>query len=231
MPEYGNLDIPHVERKQYRKISYLYGVMLNENGERFVDEGFDMRNYTYAQFGKAVLEQPNHVAWQFFDAKVADYLYAEYRVHHASFIEANTLEELVNKLEGINKEQALQTLNAYNAAALASQNIPFDPTVKDGKKTEGLSLAKSNWANILDTPPYKAYAVTSGITFTYGGVKVNKRGEVLDTEGVPVAGLFACGEMVGGVFFHGYPGGSGLTSGTVFGRYAGQSAAAFCNKE
>lgn len=231
MPEYGNLDIPHVERKQYRKISYLYGVMLNENGERFVDEGFDMRNYTYAQFGKAVLEQPNHVAWQFFDAKVADYLYAEYRVHHASFIEADTLEELVNKLEGINKEQALKTLNAYNAAALASKNVPFDPTVKDGKKTEGLSLAKSNWANILDTPPYKAYAVTSGITFTYGGVKVNKRGEVLDTEGVPVAGLFACGEMVGGVFFHGYPGGSGLTSGTVFGRYAGQSAAAFCNKE
>lgn len=225
MPEYGNLELPHIERKQYRKISYLFGVMLNAHGKRFVDEGMDMRNYTYAQFGKAVLEQPHSIAFQIFDAKVADYLYAEYRVSHASFIQADTLEELVEKLPDINKEQALKTLNDYNKAAESSQSIPFDPTTKDRKKTIGLRLPKSNWANVLDTPPFKAYLVTSGITFTYGGVKVNTQGEVLNENNQPIQGLYACGEMVGGVFFHGYPGGSGLTSGAVFGRAAGKSAA------
>lgn len=229
MPEYGNLEIPHIERKQYRKISYLFGVMLNADGKRFVDEGLDMRNYTYAQFGKAILHQPNNAAWQFFDAKVAPYLYAEYRVHHASFVEADTLEELVAQLDGIDKTQALNTLKAYNAAAEVNKDMPFDPTLKDGKSTVGLELNKTNWANVLDTPPFRAYPVTSGITFTYGGVKVNKKGEVLNQNAEPVAGLFACGEMVGGVFYHGYPGGSGLTSGTIFGRYAGASAAHFVN--
>ncbi len=229
MPEYGNLNIPHIERKHYRKISYLFGIMLNANGERFVDEGADFRNYTYAQFGKAVLMQPNQFAWQIFDAKVWDLLYGEYKTHDASFVEADTIEELVKKLEGVDNEQALKTITAYNTAV--NQAKPFDPTIKDGRNTEGLVLPKSNWANVLDTPPLRAYPVTGGITFTYGGVKVNKKGEVLNTEGVPVAGLYACGEMVGGVFFHGYPGGSGLTSGTVFGRYAGQSAARFSRKE
>lgn len=227
MPEYGNLELPHGERKHYRKISYLFGVMLNKEGKRFVDEGLDMRNYTYAQFGKAILEQPGNVAWQIFDAKVAPLLYAEYRVNHASFYEANTLEELVLKIEGINQSEAIDTLKAYNEAASQSSEVTFDPTLKDGKTTKGLALNKTNWANILDTPPFKAYPVTSGITFTYGGVKVNKKAEVLNKDLEPVAGLFACGEMVGGVFYHGYPGGSGLTSGTVFGRYAGKSAAEF----
>ncbi len=225
MPEYGNLNIPHIERKHYRKISYLFGVMLNANGERFVDEGADFRNYTYAQFGKAVLMQPKELAWQIFDAKVWNLLYSEYKTHDASFVEADTLEELASKLEGVNTQKALKTLTDFNKAV--NTNIPFDPTIKDGRNTEGLKLNKSNWANPLNTPPFKAFPVTGGITFTYGGVKVNKKGEVLNEKDEPIAGLFACGEMVGGVFFYGYPGGSGLTSGTVFGRYAGQSAARF----
>ncbi len=224
MPEYGNLNIPHIERKHYRKISYLFGIMLNANGDRFVDEGLDFRNYTYAQFGKAVLMQPNEFAWQIFDSKVMNLLYSEYKTADASFVEADTLEELAQKLTGINPNAALKTIQEYNEAV--NQSIPFDPTIKDGRTTEGLTLNKTNWANVLDTPPYRAYPVTGGITFTYGGVKVNKKGQVLDQNDVPIAGLFACGEMVGGVFFYGYPGGSGLTSGTVFGRYAGQAAAA-----
>ena len=228
MPEYGNLNIPHIERKHYRKISYLFGVMLNINGERFVDEGADFRNYTYAQFGKAVLMQPKELAWQIFDAKVWNLLYGEYKTHDASFVQADTLEELVLKLEGVNAKNALKTLQEFNAAV--NLNKEFDPTIKDGKNTEGLKLNKSNWANTLDTPPFRAYPVTGGITFTYGGLKVNKKGEVLNEKGEPIAGLFACGEMVGGVFFYGYPGGSGLTSGTVFGRYAGKSAAEFIHQ-
>lgn len=225
MPEYGNLDIPHIERKHYRKISYLFGLMLNANGERFVDEGLDLRNYTYAQFGKAVLMQPNELAWQLFDAKVDKLLYSEYKTADASFVQADTLEGLISKLEGVNKEQALKTVQEYNKAV--NENTAFDPTQKDGKSTAGLTLNKTNWANLLDTPPFKAYPVTGGITFTYGGVKVNKKGEVLNQNNQAIEGLFACGEMVGGVFFYGYPGGSGLTSGTVFGRYAGASAAKF----
>jgi tricarballylate dehydrogenase len=223
MPEYGNLKIPFIERKHYRKISYLFGVMLNENGERFVDEGKDFRNYTYAQFGKAVLEQPNNRAWQIFDNKVFNLLYSEYRTADASFVEADTLEELIAKLDGIDKKQAIQTLNAYNSAV--NTTISFDPTIKDGRGTEGLELNKTNWANVLDTPPFRAYPVTGGITFTYGGVKVNLKGEVLNEKGDHIEGLYACGEMVGGVFFYGYPGGSGLTSGAVFGRAAGYAAA------
>jgi tricarballylate dehydrogenase len=223
MKDYGNLDIPHGERKNYRKICYFLGLMLNAKGERFVDEGRDFRNYTYAQFGRAVLEQPGHFAWQIFDAKVDDLLYAEYRFHDAHYFEAETLAALLPKLEGVDREAARRTIEAFNAAVM--EDVPFDPTVKDGKGTRGLALPKSNWAQRIDTPPFKAYPVTGGITFTYGGLKLGGDGEVLRDDGSAIPGLYACGEMVGGVFFNGYPGGSGLTSGAVFGRIAGGGAA------
>lgn len=223
MPDYANLDLPAGERKNYRKICYFLGVMLNADGDRFVDEGENFRNYTYAQFGKAVLDQPGHFAWQVFDAKVDDLLYAEYRFHDAHYVEADTLEDLCAKMEGVDPAGARATLDAYNAAVM--DDVPFDPTALDGKGTEGLTLAKSNWAQKIDTPPFKAYPVTGGITFTYGGLKVSDRGAVMHANGTAIDGLFACGEMVGGVFYEGYPGGSGLTSGAVFGQLAGQGAA------
>lgn len=224
MPDYANLDLPASERKNYRKICYFLGVMLNANGDRFVDEGENFRNYTYAQFGKAVLDQPGHFAWQIFDAKVDDLLYAEYSVHDAHFVQADTLEALCAKLDGVEAADALATLNSYNDAV--NTDVAFDPTALDGKNTQGLPLPKSNWAQRIDTPPFKAYPVTGGITFTYGGVKVSETGAVLDHTATPIRGLYAAGEMVGGVFFEGYPGGSGLTSGAVFGRIAGQGATA-----
>lgn len=223
MKNYGNLDLPPLERKNYRKICYFLGVMINGNGERFVDEGINFRNYTYAQFGKAVLEQPGNFAWQIFDSKVFDLLYGEYNFHDAHFVEANTLEQLIEMLEGVDPEAALATLRSFNDAV--DDNVPFDPTSLDGKSTKGLPLRKSNWAQRFDTPPFRAYPVTGGITFTYGGVKVDDLGRVLAGDDTPIPGLYACGEMVGGVFFGGYPGGSGLTSGAVFGRRAGQGAA------
>ena len=224
MKEYGNLDIPHGERKQYRKICYFLGVMVNAQGQRFVDEGRDFRNYTYAQYGKAVLEQPGQRAWQFFDAKVVDLLYAEYHFHDAHFVEADTLEALLARLEGIDRDATLATLRAFNAAV--DERVAFDPSVKDGKAARGLHPPRSHWAQRLDTPPFRAYPVTGGITFTYGGVEVGDAGEVLRADGSAIDGLFACGEMLGGLFFNGYPGGSGLTAGAVFGRRAGYGAAA-----
>lgn len=222
MKDFGNLELPPKERKNYRKICYFLGVMLNARGERFVDEGINFRNYTYAQFGRAVLEQPDHFAWQIFDNKVKDMLYGEYHFHDASFVEADTLEGLIAQLEGVDKDAATKTLTDYNAAV--DETTGFDPTVLDGKSTTGLALEKTNWAQKFDTPPYRAYPVTGGITFTYGGLKVDDQGRVLRTDETAISGLYAAGEMVGGVFFGGYPGGSGLTSGTVFGRRAGQGA-------
>ncbi|MEM9343303.1 MAG: FAD-dependent tricarballylate dehydrogenase TcuA [Pseudomonadota bacterium] len=222
MKDFGNLDLPPKDRKNYRKICYFLGVMLNANGERFVDEGINFRNYTYAQFGRAVLEQPGHFAWQIFDAKVLDLLYGEYHFHDASFVEADTLDDLVAKLKGVDPKAALATLTAYNDAV--DEDTPFDPTVLDGKGTKGLPLAKSNWAQKLDQGPFRAYPVTGGITFTYGGLKIDGDGRVLREDGSAIDGLHACGELVGGVFYSGYPGGSGLTSGTVFGQRAGRGA-------
>ena len=223
MKDFGNLDLPAGERKKYRKICYFLGVMLNAKGERFVDEGINFRNYTYAQFGAAIMDQPDHFAWQIFDAKVFDLLYDEYTFHDAHFVEADTLPALIAKLDGVDKEVAARTLEEFNEAVRS--DIPFDPTILDGKGTDGLALAKSNWAQAFDTAPFRAYPVTGGITFTYGGLKVDGTGAVLAQDDTPIPGLFACGELVGGVFYNGYPGGSGLTSGAVFGRRAGHGAA------
>jgi len=95
----------------------------------------------------------------------------------------------------------------------------------DGRCTTGLSVDKTNWANPLDAPPFKAFPVGCGITFTYAGLRIDKNAAVLNRDAEKIPGLYACGEMVGGIFSTGYPGGSGLTSGAVFGRLAGRTAA------
>ena len=172
MKNYGNLDMPHLARKNYRKICYFLGVMLNADGVRFVDEGINFRNYTYAQFGRAVLEQPGHFAWQVFDAKVSDLLYEEYRFEDAHFVEADTLDALTELMEGVDGAAARATLSEYNAHV--DDKTPFDPTSLDGKGTHGLALAKSNWAQRMDTPPFRAYPVTGGITFTLSLIHISE---------------------------------------------------------
>jgi tricarballylate dehydrogenase len=117
---------------------------------------------------------------------------------------------------------ALETIKAYNKAV--RKDVKFDPNVKDGRRTEGLSINKSNWANTVDEPPFEAYAVTCGITFTFGGLKIDTSGRVMDTDGQVIAGLHAAGELVGGLFYFNYPGGTGLMAGSVFGKIAGTTA-------
>ena len=107
-------------------------------------------------------------------------------------------------------------------------DVPFDPSREDGRSAIGLAVAKSNWATAIDTPPFEAYAVTCGITFTYGGLRINGAAEVLDRAARPIDGLYATGELVGGLFHSNYPGGAGLMAGAVFGRIAGASAARRC---
>ncbi|BBK33485.1 tricarballylate dehydrogenase [Stella humosa] len=219
-PEFGDLAVGD----GFQKHSYPFSIMLNANGERFVDEGADFRNYTYAKYGRVILNQPNQFAWQIFDRKTAHLLRDEYRIRQVTKVQAATLEELVQKLDDVDPVRALATIHAYNAAVRT--DIPFDPNVKDGRTTEGLAIPKSNWANTIDEGPFEAYAVTCGITFTFGGLRVDGEGRVVDTEGQAIPGLYAAGELVGGLFYFNYPGGTGLMSGAVFGKLAGTSAGA-----
>jgi tricarballylate dehydrogenase len=223
-PEYGDLSVGD----NFQKHSYPFGIIVNARGERFVDEGADFRNYTYVRYGRAVLEQPGHFAWQVFDAKVVHLLRDEYRIKQITKVTANTLEELAGKLEDVDAEGFLREIRSYNAAVRTG--IKFDPNVKDGRKTEGLRVNKSNWANTLDTPPFEAYAVTCGVTFTFGGLRIDNEGRVLDLAGDPIHGLFAAGELVGGLFYFNYPGGSGLAAGSVFGKIAGTEAGRLAKK-
>ena len=210
---------------QFQKHSYPWGIMINANGERFVDEGADFRNYTYAKYGRVILNQPGMFAWQVFDQKLIPMLRDEYRIKQVTKVRANTLEELVQKMEGVNAERALQEIKQYNAAV--QKDKKFNMAIKDGRRTEGLAIDKTNWANTVDEPPFEAYAVTCGVTFSFGGLKITNDGEVEDTSGKPIPGLFAAGELVGGIFYHNYPGGTGLTSGSVFGKIAGAGAAGY----
>lgn len=219
-PEFGDLRVGD----SFQKHSYPFSIMVNANGERFVDEGADFRNYTYVLYGHAIIQQPDQFAWQVFDSKVAHLLLDDYRIMQVTKAKADTIEELAEKMEGVDQAGFLRTVEEYNTAVQV--DTPFDPNVKDGRGTAGLPLPKSNWANTIDTPPFEAYAVGCGITFTFGGLRIDDEARVISEERQPIPGLFAAGELVGGLFYHNYPGGTGLTAGTVFGRIAGMAASA-----
>jgi tricarballylate dehydrogenase len=218
-PEFGDRRVGD----GFQKHSYPFGLMINAAGERFVDEGADFRNYTYARYGREVLLQPRQFAWQVFDAKVTSLLRDEYRIREVTKVTAPTLEGLAEKMEGVDAAAFLKTVNEFNAAVM--DGVPFNPNIKDGRSARGVTPVKSNWANALDAPPYEAYMVTCGITFTFGGVAIDPaKAAVLSDDGAAIPGLYACGELVGGLFYFNYPGGTGLTAGSVFGRMAGTAA-------
>jgi tricarballylate dehydrogenase len=220
-PEFGDKSIGD----QFQKHSYIFGLLINANGKRFVDEGLDFHSFTYAKYGGEVLKQPGQFAWQVFDAKAKPLLRPEYRMKKMTKVTADTLEDLAPKLEGVDAKTFLATVRAFNEAVITE--VPFDHTVKDGRGTRGLEPPKSNWAQRLDTPPFEAFATTCGVTFTFGGVRIDPAsGQVVDVIGAPIGGLYAAGEMVGGLFYFNYPSGTGLVSGAVFGRLAGTGAAA-----
>jgi tricarballylate dehydrogenase len=217
-PDFGELDTPVVASRN----GYPFSIMINAEGKRFVDEGADFRNYTYAKYGRIVLAQPGSFAWHVFDSQVEHLLHDEYRSKGTTKVQAGTLEELVARMEDVDPAQFLGTVREYNQAIC--RDVPFNPNVKDGRRTEGLAIDKSNWANAIEKPPFSAYAVTCGITFTFGGLKIDTSTHVLDIADTPLPGLYAAGELVGGLFYFNYPGSSGLMAGSVFGRIAGREA-------
>jgi len=218
-PDYGDLTMGDA----FSRHSYPFSIMINSLGKRFVDEGADFQTFTYAKYGAVVLAQPGQFAYQVWDQKTIPLQREVYRGRRVSKVRGDTWEELAGKLEGVDTAQFLTTIAEYNAAVQTDK--PFNPGIKDGRSTTGLEINKTNWAVKLDEPPFEAYPVTCGITFTFGGLRINTDAEVLDTEEKAIPGLFAAGELVGGLFYFNYPTGAGLTSGTVFGQIAGYGAA------
>lgn len=194
------------------------GIVVNNTGRRFYDEGEDFWPKRYAIWGRLVAQQPDQIAYSIIDAKAV----GRFMPPVFPGVTADTLPELVRKL-GLPEEQFLQTVQAYNEACRVGT---FDHEVQDDCHTEGVAPAKTHWARPLDTPPYYAYALRPGITFTYLGVKVDDRARV-HFGGQPSANLFAAGEvMAGNVLGKGYTAGVGMSIGTAFGRIAGTQAAA-----
>jgi tricarballylate dehydrogenase len=201
------------------RYDYPFGITVNALGLRFLDEGEAQHSYTYAKTGRAILGQPGAVAWQIYDQTgIAQHRYPH---HKATFEEAASIAELARKI-GLAPEVLVHTVEEFNAACPG--NAAFDPTRPDGKSTQGLAIPKSNWANRIEKPPYRAYPVTCGITFTFGGVKINPNAQVLNSLHEPITGLYASGDIVG-LFFHNYPSFTGQTRNVVFSRLAGKHAA------
>jgi tricarballylate dehydrogenase len=196
----------------------IFGIVLNRNGERFYDEGEDFWPKRYAIWGRLVAAQPGQIAYIVFDAKS----------RHAFMpslyppIEAATIGELAQKLE-IPVEATRATLDAFNAAVRPGN---FDHTELDDCRTEGLDPPKSHWARRIDKPPYYAYPVRPGITFTYLGTRVDREARMQLAAGGAAENMFSAGEiMAGNVLGRGYAAGIGMTIGSVFGKIAGEGAA------
>ena len=200
--------------------SYPFGIMINVTGRRFVDEGADFALNNFVEMGSTILGQPRAIAFQIFDSKADSLLEARYG--SASVVTAQSARELAQKL-GLNEDAVEETVQEFNASV---QEGDFDPARLDGKSTKGITPAKSNWARTIDTPPFSAYRVTGGITYTFGGLKINTGAQVLDTEDNVIPRLYAAGEIVGGFFYFDSLRASGLMHGAVFGRIAGANAAA-----
>ncbi len=202
--------------------NFQMGIIVDGQGRRFLDEGEDFRDHTYVKFGKAIIEQADGRAYCMFDQQMVqreEFTRAWRPVGPA--IEAQSVGELASELS-IPQGQLEETVQAYNQAVQPGE---FDLDRLDGKGTQGLTPPKSNWAMPLTEPPFVAIPVTGGITFTFGGLKVDTNARAIDVAGQPIAGLYAAGEPMGEIFYYNYPGASSVIRGAVYGRIAGHHAA------
>ncbi|MBO6555370.1 MAG: FAD-dependent tricarballylate dehydrogenase TcuA [Pseudomonadales bacterium] len=193
------------------------GIVVNQAGERFYDEGEDFWPKRYAIWGRLVAEQNNQVAYTIIDDKAQGLFMPP--VFPA--VQSDSIEGLAQTL-GLPPSQLCQTVEGFNQAVASGE---FNHQDLDGCRTEGLAINKSHWARTIDQPPYRAYLLRPGITFTYLGVRVDERAMV-QFENHQDSNVFAAGEiMAGNVLGEGYLAGIGMTIGSVFGRIAGKEAA------
>ena len=199
--------------------SYPFGITVNLAGRRFFDEGAGFAEQTFVDAAGYILDQQRSLAFQIYDRKAADHMEARYGM--SKEVEANTIQELAGKLQ-INPAALSATVEAFNAEAHDGE---YSPRELDGRSTRNIDPPKTNWALKIDSPPFIAHKVTGGITYTFGGPKIDARAQVVDTEDRPIPGLFAAGEIVGGILFHNSLRAAGLMHGAVFGKLAGAHAA------
>ena len=197
-----------------------FGIVVDQSGNRFYDEGEDIWPKRYASWGRHIAERPNQIAYSLWDSKVTQlFLPPMY-----GWTRADSIAEVAGRL-GLDPHPVEQTVAEFNAAVVAGSQ--FDPARLDGSHTAGLAPDKTNWAQRLDRPPYFGIAMRPGITFTYMGVRVDEHARVVHEDGEPYRNVFACGEiMSGNILSTGYLAGFGITIGTVWGRLAGARAAA-----
>ena len=194
-----------------------FSIVVNRDAKRFYDEGEEFWPKRYAIWGRLVAQQPDQIAYAIIDSKSIDLFMPSVFPP----VEANSISEIADKLQ-LNKERLENTVNEFNAAVRPGR---FDPAALDSCKTEGLDPPKSHWARVLDTPPYYAYPLRPGITFTYLSLKVDQKARVIMEDDRPAENIFAAGEiMSGNILGQGYMAGFGMTIGTVFGRLAGKEA-------
>jgi len=194
-----------------------FGIVVNRDAVRFYDEGEDFWPKRYAIWGRLVAQQPDQIAYSIIDAKSIDLFMPSVFPP----IEAQSIRELAEKLE-LDPDSLEKTVENFNAATRPGT---FDAGELDDCVTEGLTPPKSHWARPLDSPPFYGYPLRPGITFTYLGVAVNERAQVILQDGTPAPNIFAAGEiMSGNILGQGYMAGFGMTIGTVFGRIAGKEA-------
>ncbi|WP_170991655.1 FAD-dependent tricarballylate dehydrogenase TcuA [Bradyrhizobium elkanii] len=201
-----------------RHDSVVFGIVVNKHAERFYDEGEDIWPKRYAIWGRLVAAQPDQIAYIIFDSAVV----TSFMPTLFPPIAGATIAELAGKLE-LDAAALKKTITEFNAAV---QPGTFDHTILDDCATQGITPPKTHWARRIETPPYLAYPVRPGITFTYLGTRVNREARMLMKDGKPSANMFAAGEiMAGNVLGKGYAAGIGMTIGSVFGRVAGREAA------
>ena len=204
---------------------YAFAIMVNNKGQRFVDEADDLRSLTYAKMGRSIITQPGGMAFQIMDAKVRATGLMPPSYDKASGAKSESLEKLA-EIMGIDPQGLLKTVRDFNAAIPKDKQAQPSAYHLDGVGTEGLAIPKSNFAMTIDKPPFEAYIVRAGITFTFGGLKVEaSTGQVQHVARSPIKGLFAAGELVGGLFHGSYASGSGMMAGANWGRISGTSAA------
>ena len=207
---------------------FQLGLFIDEDGERFIDEGEDFRDQTYVKFSKAIMAHKGGVAFNVFDNKPRsedpEAWKRAIRTEEDAF-EAPSIRELAELIE-ISADRMERTIEEYNAAC---QTGTFDPLRLDGLTTQGLAVNKTNWARPLDSPPYLAYPVTGGITFTFGGLKSNPKAQVIHSTGRIIPGLYVAGEPMGELYYYNYMGATSVLRGAVFGRIAGREAAGGSN--
>ena len=202
--------------------SIPFGIVVNRDGQRFYDEGEDVWPKRYASWGSLIARQPGEIAYSIFDAAVA----GQFMPSVFPAIVADTIAELAIRL-GLSPDGLEATVRAFNAAVAPGT---CDYAVLDDCRTHGLHPDKTHWAQRLERPPFAAYPLRPGITFTYLGLKVDARARVIMSNGQPAHNICAAGEiMAGNILRRGYTAGIGMTIGTVFGRLAGQEAAARAN--